>query len=155
MRRWFLLLVAVALVLALAAVGTGCQDDSAAPVPSPSSPSTSVPPSPPGSASVVPGTRARTPPPGDGGTAFTVRLSGPAEVGFRGTLTTTPASGSPVAQAVEGTVPAAYTVSGRSITLTLQHTGHGGILTVDVLKNGMVVQTSQTSAGGTITLSSQ
>lgn len=75
---------------------------------------------------------------------------------FKGSILVLRSDGTTQQESVQGTVPKEYTVSGRSVTVTMQKDREDGELTVTLLRGSSSVQTGHTTADyGVVTLSAR
>ena len=114
------------------------------------------------STSVVPATTDKGPAsvvPAAGDSTFTIKVTSgtdPSAVVFSGDITAVVSKGPPTTKSVSGTTPKEYTVVGSIVTCTFQKAAEKGTLTVEMIKDGKVIQSSSTTeSGGGVSLSSK
>lgn len=92
---------------------------------------------------------------GFGSSVFTLRVTGTPGTRFSGSYMTFTARGSK-SQSVEGTVPEEYQLKGSIISCAFQKQEEFGILRVEIIKDGKVINQSETSAAyGVVSVASQ
>lgn len=80
-----------------------------------------------------------------GESQFTIRLSGTPGLKFTGVYATTLGNGSSTSQSVEGILPAEYMVTAKAVSITFSKEAVKGILHADILKDNVVVKSTETS----------
>lgn len=77
---------------------------------------------------------------------YTVNVSGTPGLDFSGSYMVVTASGKSESKSVDGTVPQSYQLTGSIVSVSFQKKSEGGVLEVQILKDGRVVSASDTSA---------
>ena len=77
---------------------------------------------------------------------FIIRVSGTDGLPFNGGYSATSPDGNTILQSVEGTVPFEYSLRGSTISCEFKKQSEDGTLRVEILKNGNVLDKSETSA---------
>ncbi len=87
---------------------------------------------------------------------FTIKVSGTNGLEFSGHYMTLTAGRISASKVVEGKVPDQYSVSGNIVSCTIQKKTEKGILNVQVIKDGKIVSTSETTvAYGSVSAETQ
>ncbi len=76
---------------------------------------------------------------------FTIKVSGTSGLEYSGHYMTVTAGRISTSKMVEGKVPDQYAVSGSIVSCTVQKKTQGGVLGVQIIKDGKVVSTSETT----------
>jgi len=77
---------------------------------------------------------------------FQIKVSGTTGLEFSGSYMTVTSGGQSTSKSVEGTVPAQYTVTGNMVSVAFQKQVESGTLKVEILKDGKVINSSDTTA---------
>lgn len=79
-------------------------------------------------------------------TEYTIKVSGTSGLSFSGAYMTVTSDGESVSKSVDGTVPAQYTTTGDIVSVSFQKQVESGTLKVEILKDGKVIKSSDTTA---------
>jgi hypothetical protein len=79
-------------------------------------------------------------------TEFQIKVSGTAGLPFSGSYMVVSSGGQSVSKSVDGTVPTQYSVEGMMVSVAFQKQTEDGTLKVEILRDGQVVKSSDTTA---------
>ena len=95
---------------------------------------------------MLPGTSESPAPSLSSDTEFQIKISGTAGLPFSGSYMVVTSGGQSVSKSVDGSVPTQYSVEGMMVSVAFQKQTEDGTLKVEILREGNVVNSSDTTA---------